>query len=401
VTPPSDWGRRAAGAIAGGSSTGSKRPASLYGDDREVRELPTHYQRASGCRIVTGDGRELLDCTMSLGAVALGYADPLVTESVERAIRDGNVCGLAPTLEVEIAERLCELIPCAERVRFLKTGAEGVAAAVRIARAHTGRSRVLGCGYFGWLDWSSDAAGVPPGVQSDFRALPFDDIPALEAAMEEMGEDLAALVLEPVIEREPDPDWLRLARELCDRSGAALVLDEVKTGFRMSSGGYQQRVGITPDLAVFGKAMANGFPLAAVVGRARVMAALSGTWVSSTLASETTALAAATPVLDRHASEDVCGTLAAHGAAMRKGIERAIARSNAHDVHTAGVSEMWLVRFGSESRAGEFVRRALDEGVLFKRGAYNFASLVHRTPEVEVIEHAAYSVLSRLSEERT
>jgi glutamate-1-semialdehyde 2,1-aminomutase len=400
MTASSEWGRRAAGAITGGSSTGSKRPAALYGDDGELLALPTHYQRASGCRIVTSDGRELLDCTMALGTVALGYADPLVTESVERAVRDGNVCGLAPALEVEVAERLSDLIPCAEHVRFLKTGAEGVAAAVRIARTHTGRSRVLGCGYFGWLDWSSDAAGVPPGVRSDFRAIPFDDIPALEEAMEESGEELAALVLEPVIEREPDPDWLRVARELCDRWGAVLILDEVKTGFRMSSGGYQQRVGIAPDLAVFGKAMANGFPLAALVGRSRVMASLSRTWVSSTLASETTALAAARAVLDRHSREDVCGTLAAHGAAMRQGVERAIALAGVRDVQTAGVPEMWLLRFGSESRAGEFVRRALDEGVLFKLGAYNFASLVHRAPEVEVIEHAAYSVLSQLAEER-
>ncbi len=393
-----DWSRRAAAILPGGTSTGSKRPHALYGEDHA--DLPAHYVRASGCRLIAADGRELIDCTMALGAAALGYADPHVTEAVERAVRDGNVSGLAPTLEVEVAERLSALVPCAERVRFLKTGAEGVAAAVRVARAYTQRDVVIGCGYFGWLDWCSDASGVPGGVRRDYHTIPFDDQVALEEAVAETGDALAAIVLEPVIGHEPDPEWLRAAREACDRLGAVLVFDEVKTGFRLDAGGYQRRVRIAPDLAVLGKALANGFPLAALVGRARPMSELGRTWVSSTLAAETTALAAARAVIERHDRENVCAALARHGAAMRTAVERAIARVGIEGVRTEGVPEMWWVQFPAEEDATAFVRGGVAEGVLFKRGAYNFASLAHRSPEVEVIERAAGRSLTRIAEAR-
>ena len=182
--------------IAGGASTGSKRFAALFGDAHE--EMPTHYVRASGCRIWTADGRELIDCTMALGAVALGYAEGAVSVAVSQAAENGNVAGLSHVLEVEVAERLSDVIPCAERVRFLKSGAEGVAAAVRIARAHTRRAKVIGCGYFGWLDWYTDGPGIVAGAHADFTAVPFDDITALESAVAEAGDALAAIVIEPV-----------------------------------------------------------------------------------------------------------------------------------------------------------------------------------------------------------
>ncbi len=398
VVRPADWRSRAAAILPGGTSTGSKRPAAIYGEGDTYP--PTHYVRASGCRVTAADGREFLDCTMALGTVVLGYAEPSVTEAVERAVRDGHVSGLAPTLEVEVAERLSTLVPCAERVRFLKTGAEAVAAAVRIARAHTQRDVVIGCGYFGWLDWCSDAAGVPQGVRRDYRTIPFDDQAALEEAVAEAGEALAAIVLEPVIEREPDPAWLSTARQACDRVGAVLIFDEIKTGFRLDTGGYQRRTGITPDLAVLGKALANGFPLAALVGRARTMGALDGSWVSSTLAAEATALAAAGAVIDRHEREDVCGTVARNGAALRAAVERAIARTGIDGVRTEGLPEMWWVRFPLDSEATRFVREGIEDGVLFKRGAYNFASLTHRAPEAELVERAAYSALVRVLEAR-
>lgn len=391
------WARRAAAVIPSGSSTGSKRMEAIYGAGET--ELPTHFARASGCRIVTAGGVELIDCTMALGAVGFGYADPEVTARVEHAVRNGNVCGLAPTLEVEIAERLARIIPCAEQVRFLKTGAEAVAAAVRVARAFTGRRTVIGSGYFGWLDWASDADGVPAGVRSDFSRVPFDDADALEQAVHAAGDRLAAIVLEPVIERAPDPDWLRAARSACDATGAVLVFDEMKTGFRVAPGGYQERSGITPDLAIFGKAMANGFPLAALAGRARVMHALERTWVSSTLASETVALAAAVAVIDRHEKENVSGAMAANGHAMRDAVERAIASTGISSVSTAGIPEMWLLRFDDEAQGARFVRHAVEAGVLFKRGAYNFGSLAHHPGEVAAIGRAAEAAFARLREE--
>ena len=392
-----DLRRRAANVIAGGASTGSKRPGALYGPDDE--DAPVHYLRASGCRIVTPGGRELVDCTMALGAVALGYADEVVAHAVAEAASNGNVAGLSPALEVELAERLVDLVPCAERVRFLKTGAEGVAAAVRLARAATGRDIVVGCGYFGWLDWASEGPGVPPRSHADVVRVPFDDVAALRSAAEAAGRALAAIVLEPVIERLPSEEWTRAARELCDRLGAVLVFDEVKTGFRLRPAGYQELSGVVPDVAVFAKALANGFPLSAVVGKAAVMDAARQAWVSSTLASETTALAAASAVLDRHARTGVCASLAETGANMRHAVQLAIRSSGIAGVSVDGLDPMWLLRFDDERRQDRFLAIARREGVLFKRGAYDFASLAHDEDTIAAIESAATTAFVELLEE--
>lgn len=391
------WRPRAAAIIPGGASTGSKRPNALFGD--RVGELPTHFVRASGCRIETADGRELIDCTMALGAVALGYADEVVTRAVIDAATTGNVAGLSPVLEIDVAERLAELVPCGEQVRFLKTGAEGVSAAVRIARAHTGRTVVIACGYFGWLDWSSDAAGVPESVRADIVRVPFDDADALETAAKGAGDYLAAIVIEPVIERLPTMEWITTARRACDESGAVLIFDEMKTGFRLKTGGYQELVDVTPDIAVFGKALANGYPLAAVVGRESVMRAAEDTWISSTLASETVALAAARAVIEWHARAEVCESLGEIGAEMRGAVDRAIAASRIEGVRTDGLDQMWMIRFDSPERESRFLELAAEAGVLFKRGAYDFPSLAHDEEAIAGIESAASSALVRLRDE--
>ncbi|HJR65338.1 MAG TPA: aminotransferase class III-fold pyridoxal phosphate-dependent enzyme [Gemmatimonadaceae bacterium] len=391
------WRPRAAAIIPGGASTGSKRPEALFGE--RVGELPTHFMRASGCRIETADGRQLIDCTMALGAVTLGYADDVVTRAVLEAASNGNVCGLSPAMEVDVAERLAELIPCAEQVRFLKTGAEAVAAAVRIARAHTGRSVVIACGYFGWLDWSSDASGVPESVRADIVRVPYDDVDALETTAKHLGDRLAAIVLEPVIERLPSVEWIAEARRACDESGAVLIFDEIKTGFRLKPGGYQELVDVAPDLAVFGKALANGYPLSAVVGRESVMRAASDTWISSTLASETVSLAAARAVIEWHARAEVCESLGEIGAEMRSAVDRAIVASRVEGVRVDGLDHMWLIRFDSPARESRFLELAVDAGVLFKRGAYDFPSLAHDEEAIAEIESAASSALVRLRDE--
>ena len=392
-----DWRTRAEAVIAGGASTGSKRFGALYGDAHD--QMPTHYLRASGCRIWTADGRELIDCTMALGAVALGYAEAAVTLAVTQAAEQGNVAGLSHVLEVEVAERLSDVIPCAERVRFLKSGAEGVAAAVRIARAHTRRARVIGSGYFGWLDWYTDGPGTVVGAHQDYTAVPFDDITALESAAAEAGDALAAIVIEPVIERLPSTAWIEAARGIADERGAVLIFDEMKTGFRLRTGGFQEYSGITPDLAVFGKAMANGYPLSAIVGRETVMRSAAECWISSTLAGEAIALAAAGAVLDWHEKAEVCEGLWAAGEEMMQGVQRAISASGIAGVTVRGIAPMWLLDFEDEDHRTRFGELALEQGVLFKRGAYNYASLAHDESDVGEIESAASAAFVTLREE--
>ncbi|HJU88821.1 MAG TPA: aminotransferase class III-fold pyridoxal phosphate-dependent enzyme [Gemmatimonadaceae bacterium] len=391
------WTARARAVIPGGASTGSKRLSALYGED--IADVPTHFVSAIGCRIITAGGRELIDCTMGLGSVAIGYADEYVTDAVAEAASRGSVAGFSHVLEVHVAERLVDVIPCAERVRFLKSGAEGVAAAVRIARTHTGRSRVIGCGYFGWLDWWSNELGVPAGARGDFQSVPFDDIDALVTAVRAAGDTLAAIIVEPVIERPPSREWLKQARVLADARGAALIFDEIKTGFRVSRAGYQELSGIVPDIAVFGKAMANGYPLCAVVGKAKVMSAAEKTWISSTLAGESTALAAANAVLDWHERQDVPATLALTGEAMMTELRSAIEESELRGVEVGGIPTMWLLRFDDASNENRFVQLAADAGVLFKRGAYDFPSLSHDESALEEIARAARDALRAVAEE--
>jgi len=394
-----EWRDRAEAVIPGGASTGSKRAAALYGETSEFG--PTHFTRAHGCVLTTAGGQQLVDCTMALGSVAIGYADSVVAHSVADAAMKGNVAGLSHVLEVHVAERLCDVIPCAEQVRFLKSGAEAVAASVRLARAYTGRDRVIGSGYFGWLDWSSESVGVPQGVRRDYHAVPFDDVAALERAAAGAGDQLAAIILEPVVERLPSTEWVRAARKLCDAQGAVLIFDEIKTGFRLRTGGYQEYADIEPDLAAFGKAMANGYPLAAVVGRAAVMSMAEKTWISSTLAGEATALAAASAVLDWHERAEVCEALWTIGAEIRSAVGRAIQASGIEGVTVEGIDPMWLLRWDTPARETRFLELALDEGVLFKRGAYNFSSLAHEADAIGAIENAASTALVILRDEES
>jgi glutamate-1-semialdehyde aminotransferase len=389
-----DWPVRALRSLPTGVSTGSKRPAALYGSDTAAG--PTHFVRSMGCRVIDSAGQTYIDCTMALGAVALGYAEPRVTQAVIEAAAAGNVAGLSPVREVELAERLCSVIPCADQVQFLKTGAEAVAAAVRIARTYTGRDVVVASGYFGWLDWASDARGVPRRVRDDVKRVPFDDVRALERAVDEAGGQLAAVVIEPVVERLPSPDWIARARSLCDERGAALVFDEIKTGFRLRPGGYHELSGVTPDLATFGKALANGYPLALVGGRRELMQAARDTWVSSTLASESTALAAAWAVLDWHEQAEICEALASTGRELRAAVSAAIDASGVDGVALEGIDPMWLIRFDDPTRETRFLQLAATEGVLFKRGAYNYASIAHDDEtirEVEAVASAAFVAL--------
>ena len=391
------WRERAEAVLPTGASTGSKRSAALWGDDADP-DLPTHLLSARGCRVIDVQGTSYVDCTMALGSVALGYGEPRVTRAVVDAASEGHVGALSSWREVELAERLHTLIPCAERVQLLKTGAEATSAAVRLARTYTGRERIIASGYFGWHDWSSDAAGVPAAVRSATQRVRFDDVAALERAVSDAGNDLAAIVLEPVVERMPSEVWLRRARELCDASGAALIFDEIKAGFRVAPGGYQDVCGITPDLATFGKALANGYPLAAVVGHAALMDAARNTWISSTLASESTALAAALAVLDWHEEADVCATLADTGREIRAAFDRAIEASGVGGFATEGIDPMFLLRWDDPAREARFLAECARAGVIVKRGAYNFAAVAHDEEAILEIEAAASSALVALAD---
>lgn len=379
------WRIRGEDAIPGGSSTGSKRASALYGSEAHDSRLPTHYERANGCSLYTTEGIRLIDCSMALGAVAIGYADPSITRAVQAAAANGNVSGLPHRLEVEVAERLLDVIPCAEQVRFLRTGAEANAAAIRTARTYTSRTHIIACGYFGWLDWCSDAVGVPAATKADITWVAFNDIASITSAFARLGNSVAAVIIEPLVETLASVEWLQAARELASRYGTVLIFDEVKTAFRMTAGGVQGMLGIEPDLTTLGKAMANGYPLAAMVGRSELMQAAAITWISSTAAAESTGLAAAMAVLDWHDRVDVCDRLAEIGVELQQTMRQALATVPEVKIQVVGEPQMFRLVADNPADLDALVANATRHGVLLKRGAYQFAALAHSDDAFTII----------------
>jgi len=389
----SDW------RVPGFTSTGSKRPDALFGPAApdDVEGLPTRLTRASGCRVWDASGREYTDYVMALGAVALGYGHPEVNRAAEQAMAAGVVGPLPPVIEEELAEVLAIRIPWLERVRFLKTGAEAVAAAVRLARVATGRERVLGCGYHGWLDWCQAGEGVPAGTRALYAEIPFNDVEASRRLIRDAGDRLAAVVIEPVVVIEPTQEWLETVRVESARVGAVLVFDEIKTAFRLAIGGAAERYGVRPDLAVLGKALANGFPLAVIGGRADIMAGSARTWISSTLATESVALAAARATLEVMVRDDVCGHLHRMGTRLLHGLHR-LHRKHADLVTgVGGVAEMCFLHFASENISRDVARGCVARGLLFKRTAYNFVSMAHDEGTVDRTLDVLTDVLGTLA----
>jgi glutamate-1-semialdehyde 2,1-aminomutase len=363
--------------VAGFTSTGSKRLQAIFG--AEDAELPSRMIRSEGCRFWDERGREYLDYIMGLGAVALGYAHPAVTEAAVAAVRDGGVGPLAPVLEEELAAELVRRVRPMEQVRFLKTGAEAMAAAVRLARVTTGRDRILGCGYHGWLDWCEpkEQAGVPAATRALYGQIAFDDPERTRESIRRVGDRLAAVVFEPIVLKEPGREWLGVLREETRRIGALLIVDEVKTACRIAVGGATERYGLEPDLVVMAKAMANGFPLAAVGGTTAAMAGVRRTWISSTLATEWVSLAASLATLRVMVEQQVPLHLAHVGGRLLSGLRRLAETHAAVVAGVGGVAEMCFLEFRDEAVSGQFARAVARRGLLFKRSAYNFVSLAH------------------------
>ena len=305
--------RHAKERIPGGVQLLSKRPENMA-----PGVWPPYGAAAHGCEVVDLDGNHYLDfSTNGIAACLLGYADPAVSEAVIKVVRDGSMCTLNPPEEVELADRLCEIHPWAERVRFARTGGETLAIAVRIARATTDRSKVLVSGYHGWSDWylscnlgDSDSlrgmwlAGISPyGVPSELRgtATPVEhgDFERMEQLFKEHGPELAAVVVEPCRNRKPAAGFLEFLRRKCDEYGTMLVFDEVSIGWRYCYGGSHLKLGVTPDIAALAKALGNGHPIGAVIGSRKAMAGAERSFISSTYWTERIGPTAALATLKR------------------------------------------------------------------------------------------------------
>ncbi|MES2770650.1 MAG: aminotransferase class III-fold pyridoxal phosphate-dependent enzyme [Pseudomonadota bacterium] len=306
---------------------------------------PYFISKAQGCRVWDVDGNEYIDFVSSLAAITLGYNDPDVNAAVHAQVDAGVIFSLPHRLEMEVAERLVAMVPCAEQVRFGKNGSDATAGAVRLARAYTQRERVAVCGYHGWQDWyigsTARHRGVPEAVRALTHSFPFNDLAALEALLAAHPGEFACVMLEPMNVLAPSPGYLAEVRACAHRHGALLVFDETITGFRFANGGAQAYFGVTPDLATFGKGLANGYPLSAIVGRADVMALMSEIFFSFTFGGETLSLAAAAATLDKLEREPVINTLASLGEQLKDGLNALIAEQGLSDYLACSGHPSW------------------------------------------------------------
>jgi glutamate-1-semialdehyde 2,1-aminomutase/spore coat polysaccharide biosynthesis protein SpsF len=290
---------------------------------------PYFIKKAKGSRAWDVDGNEYLDFVNALCAISLGHADPDVNATVKAQLDDGVLFTLPHPLEIEVAETICEMVPCAEMVRFGKNGSDATAGAVRVARAFTGHDHVAVCGYHGWQDWyigsTARNRGVPKATQELTHVFPYNDLEALERTLKQHPGGYAAVIMEPMNVSEPAKGYLESVKRMAHEHGALLIFDETITGFRYANGGAQELLGVTPDLATFGKAMANGYPLSAVAGRADVMKLMEEIFFSFTFGGETLSLAASLATMKKLKAQPVIETMTKRGTRLIEGLKQIIA----------------------------------------------------------------------------
>ena len=322
VASSSSWTQRLQDVMPFGSSTSSKAPSL-------EPEEPAVIVRGKGCRVWDDQGREFIDFRNGLGPVTLGYACASVNDAIKKQLDSGCVYGHPHPLECEVAEMLRDKIPCAEQVRFLKTGGEALAACIKIARAYTNREHVIQVGYNGWLNslsaggrvlpgQNASANAAPPGVPAALSALhhtcAWNDIVAMKNLFEQLDNQIAAVVVAADYKQMSAGEiYYPAIRQLTRRHGVVLIFDEIVTGFRIACAGAQEYFETTPDMAVYAKGMANGMPLSAYVGKRDLMQTAKRAVISTTYGGEALSLAAAKATLECYDRENVVDFLWAQG----------------------------------------------------------------------------------------
>jgi glutamate-1-semialdehyde 2,1-aminomutase len=298
---------------------------------------PIYVDHAKGCRFWDVDGFEYIDLLAGVGTVHLGYAYDPVDQAAQEQIAKGTMYSVNSPLEIELAEMLVETVPCCEMVRYAKGGGDADAVAVRIARGYTGKDKILFCGYHGWHDWYISAnlkeanldehllpgvpsRGVPKALAGTAIPFRYNDLDQLRATFEANKGEVAAVMMEACRGQLPHDGYLEGVKRLCEENGALLIFDEVVTGFRLAMGGAQEYFGVVPDMATFGKAIGNGYPLAAVVGRKEVMQCVSEMFISSSFWSDPISLAAGVAIQKIMRAEPVIEHLWRMGERFRDGM---------------------------------------------------------------------------------
>ncbi len=396
--------------IPGGTQLLSKRPEMFLPE-----QWPSYYSKCKGVEVWDLDGNRYTDMTIcGVGACTLGYADPDVDSAVIEKIKTGNMCTLNVPEEVELAELLCGIHPWAEMVRYARTGGEAMAIAVRIVRAATGKEKILFCGYHGWHDWYLSAnlaeltaldgqllpglepAGVPRGLRETAIPFYYNNLESFQSLVNQYDGQIAAVVMEPVRNYWPKKDFLEGIRQITKEKNIPLVFDEVTSCLRMTPGGIHLKLGIEPEVCVFAKALGNGYPMAAIIGKSKIMNAAQKTFISSTYWTDRIGPTAALATLKKHKKLDVSSHLVYIGNLVQEGWKN-LAKKYDLNINITGIPPLshWQIETGDSQLLHTIVvEKMIERGFLTSNAFY--ATYAHTKEHVNSYLNALNDVLGEL-----
>ena len=338
---------------------------------------PFFIEKGDGSKVWDVDGNEYIDFVNSLLSITVGYCDKEIDSAVQEQMKNGVTFSLPHTLEMKVAEKLINIIPCAEKVRFAKNGTDATSASIRIARAYTGKEHIAVCGYHGWQDWyigsTTRDLGVPKAVKELTHKFEYNNIESLEKIFQE--QELACVIMEPMNVEYPQDDFLEKVKELTHKYKALLIFDEMITGFRYAAGGAQELFNVIPDLATFGKGMANGYPLSAVVGSNKIMQKVEDIFFSGTFGGETLSLAAANTVLDKYKTQGITKYFNEIGSYLLENLNTLIDNEELNEIFwTSGHPSWSFLHIKGQLQYSDFEIKTFFLQEMFKRGILTLGS---------------------------
>jgi 3-aminobutanoyl-CoA transaminase len=406
ITRSRELFEEAMGLVPGGV-LGARKPADFIDG-----EYPIFLETGKGCRLTDVDGNEFIDFLCGYGPIILGYREEEVDEAVYEQIKGKGFCfTLTQKYQNLLAKKLTELVPSSELSIFLKTGSDATTASIRIARAYTNKIKVMRCGYHGWHDWCVEMkGGVPSKLYEDVFEFQYNNLDQLEVLMATHGDETAAIIMTPFGHPNhqkmevPNPGFLEGVRDIADRYNAVLIYDEIRTGFRLSMGGAQKLYGVTPDLTVLGKALANGYPISVVTGKKNVMMAASHKlFISSTFFPNSDGFVAALKTVEILERDNVLHNIWEKGEGFLKKIQAVIHK---HDVgaELTGVAPMFYITFKKDETGAhkgkrtDFYTQLIRRGFFFSPYHHAYISFRHTEEDLELTLNAIDESLAFVKE---